>query len=122
MTALSLARSAYGAPDDALRPPRAAEYDTFARVTARLRSAQTGPLPARAAALHDNRRLWAALAADVAQPENALPEGLRAQILYLAEFTRQHSRAALTGSADCAPLIEINTAVMRGLGGTEPGV
>ncbi|MEX5727901.1 flagellar protein FlaF [Rhodovulum iodosum] len=120
MTALSLARSAYGMATDPTRPPRAAEYDAFARVTAGLKSAQSGPLPARAAALHDNRRLWAALAADVAQPGNALPDALRARILFLADFIRQHSRAALTGTADCAPLIEINTAVMRGLTGTEP--
>lgn len=104
----------------ALRSPRAAEYDAFARVTARLRSA-AGAGPAGfarlAAALHDNRRLWAIVGAEVADPANALPAALRARLFYLAEFTVAHSRRVLAREAGPEPLIEVNTAVMRGLGG-----
>ena len=57
------------------------------------------------------------MATQVADAKNALPQGLRAQIFYLAEFTLQHSRKALSGGASVRPLIEINTAVMRGLRG-----
>ena len=48
---------------------------------------------------------------------DALPQPLRAQIFYLAEFTLQHSRKALTDGLPFAPLIDINTAMMRGLRG-----
>ena len=68
-----------------------------------------------ATAIHDNRRLWTLLAGDVADEGNTLPQGLRAQIFYLAEFTLHHSPKVLDGSASADVLVEINTAVMRGL-------
>ena len=66
-------------------------------------------------AIHENRRLWTILAGDVADDGNTLPEQLRAQIFYLAEFTGQHSAKVLSGKAGVEILIEINMAVMRGL-------
>lgn len=68
-----------------------------------------------AAALHDNRRLWTLLATSVADSKNELPQPLRAQIFYLAEFTLQHSQKVLEGNASAQILIDINTSVMRGL-------
>ena len=65
----------------------------------------------------DNARLWSTLGADVADPGNGLPQKLRAQLYYLFEFTAQHSRLVLDGSAGAEVLIDINTAVMRGLRG-----
>ena len=76
---------------------------------------KTGGHPALAAAIHDNRRLWTLLAADVATESNPLPRELRARILYLAEFTRVHSGEVLRNGASVEPLVEVNTAVMRGL-------
>ena len=68
-----------------------------------------------------NLRLWSALAADLASPENALPPELRARLFYLYEFTAQHSRAILDGSGSASVLVDINTAVMRGLRGGTAG-
>lgn len=118
MTAVDLARTAYASPGTPARTLRGIEYDLFARVTRRLRAAQMAgrkDLPALAGALHDNRRLWASLAADVAEPGNALPRPLRAQLFYLYEFTDQHSAKVLDGTATIEVLVDINTAVMRGL-------
>lgn len=114
------AQHAYGAQAGAVHTPRAAEYRAFARVTHRLKSAVgTGQgLPTLAAAIHDNRRLWTILAADLADPANPLPPALKAGLVQLAEFTRVHSGKVLRGDASTEPLIEINTAVMRGLAGT----
>ena len=42
---------------------------------------------------------------------------LRAQLISLAEFVRRHSLAVLGGRASVAPLIDINTAIMKGLRG-----
>lgn len=116
MNALRKAQSAYRNDSQAIRTDRGTEYEAFARITHRLKSAGTdlAARPALAAALHENRRLWATLAADVAGEANALPTDLRARILYLAEFTRRHSSLVLKG-ASRAPLLEINTAMMRGL-------
>lgn len=118
MTALDLARTAYASPGTPARTLRGIEYDIFARVTRRLKVAQAAgrsDFAALATALHENRQLWAALAADIAGPDNALPKPLRAQLFYLYEFTDQHSSKVLDGAASLEVLIDINTAVMRGL-------
>ncbi len=113
-----MAKTAYSTPQAALRTPRSIEADLFAKVTARLRNAQTNgtaSFAALASAVHENRKLWTMLAADVAEDDNGLPAPLRAQIFYLAEFTQHHSSKVLTGAENVEVLIEINTAILRGL-------
>jgi flagellar protein FlaF len=120
VTALDLARRGYGMAGAPVRSARNIEYDLFARVTKKLQgSLQPGPgqITTRAAALHENLQLWAALAADVAQPGNSLPQSLRARLFYLYEFTAQHSRKVQADKAGVEVLIDINTAIMRGLRG-----
>jgi flagellar protein FlaF len=58
------------------------------------------------------------MAADVSDVSNALPAALRAQIFYLAEFTEIHSRKVMNGDATADALIEINSAILRGLNNT----
>lgn len=117
MNAFNLAQSAYGTSNTATRTQRGTEYDVFARVTRRLKSCaqQPGDFPALVQALHDNRRLWTIMAVDVADETNALPAPLRAQIFYLSEFTAEHTRKVLRDQASADALVDINTAVMRGL-------
>ncbi len=120
MTLPAPAASAYGSVTAPTRTARAIEYDVIARITARLRSAAKAGrpgFPALAGALHENRQLWSALAADVALPGNELPPQLRAQLFYLAEFTANYSARVLSHGADVGPLVDINTAVLRGLRG-----
>ncbi|MFP4044715.1 MAG: flagellar biosynthesis regulator FlaF [Rhodosalinus sp.] len=121
MNATTLALRAYSAESTPAGTHRAAEYKLIARVTHRLKQAASdASFPMLAAALADNRRLWTALAVDVAARENALPSQLRARLFWLAEFTESHSRKVLAGQATVAPLLEINTAVLRGLRNEEP--
>jgi flagellar protein FlaF len=113
-----LAKTAYAANKTPIRTPRSTEYDAFAHVTHRLRTADargTAGFADLAQALHANRRLWTLLAADVAEDGNGLPPDLRARIFYLAEFTTLHSRKVLRGDETAEALVEINTAIMRGL-------
>lgn len=117
MNAHIYARKTYAAANQAARTPRSAEYELLARATHGLKSA-TG-FAALAGALHENRRLWTVLSADVAEPGNLLPAPLRARLFYLSEFTQLHSSKVLAGQGDVAVLIDINTAVMRGLAGAE---
>lgn len=114
------ARAIYGRPEAPQKTPRAVEYELLARFTQSLSSAWAARkqnYPALMAALDDNLRLWTTLAADVAESENGLPAPLRAQLFYLYEFTAQHSRAIRENDASVEVLIDINTAVMRGLRG-----
>jgi flagellar protein FlaF len=120
VTALDLARTAYASPGTPARTLRGIEYEIFARVTRRLKALQSegrNNFPALASALHENRQLWAVLAADVADPGNALPPALRARLFYLYQFTEHQSRRLLSGQGSLDVLIDINTAIMRGLRG-----
>tara|TARA_R110002096_G_scaffold329093_1_gene523217 strand:- start:1421 stop:1789 length:369 start_codon:yes stop_codon:yes gene_type:complete len=118
---MQLARSAYGRPDAPVRNQRTVEYDLFARITRGLATAWEGRKSDHAGlaqAVYDNDTLWRTLAIDVAEPGNALPAPLRAQLFYLYEFTHEHSQKVLAGEASAEVLIDINMAVMRGLRGT----
>ena len=125
MNATLQAQTAYRAQARTIRTTRRLEYDTMARVTHGLKSAIKDQTPGSTrqlvTALHDNRRLWTILAADAADRDNPLPAELRGRIVYLAEFTHQHSSKILRDGADVTPLIDINIAVMRGLTGTGQG-
>lgn len=113
-----MARTAYAQSAAPIRTNQGTEYDAFARITRRIKeAADKGRVgfSALASAIHDNRRLWILLAADVADKNNQLPPQLRAQILYLAKFSLQHSTKVLNGSGKVDVLIDINTAIMRGL-------
>lgn len=120
MSTALLAQTAYAATAP-VRTPTATEYVAFQRVTASLikSSRDDAPMTERAAAIHDNRRLWAALALDLANDANGLPEMLRARLLYLAEFSLLSCSKALRDKSALAPMIEVNTAVMRGLSGQD---
>ena len=95
------------------------EYAAIAKITKQMATADKsrdgcglGPL---ATALHRNRQLWTALACDVADADNPLPAELKARVLALAEFTHLHSTQVLQGQAEVDVLLDINTAIMRGL-------
>lgn len=125
MNPMIMAKTAYAAPGGPTRTARDTEYEIFARITHKLKAASdlgvSGFIPL-ASAMHENRRLWVTLAADVADSGNGLPAALRAHIFSLAEFTGRHTSKVLAGQAGPEALIEINTAIMRGLKreGAEP--
>ncbi len=116
MNAFSLAQRAYAPTGAPTRTARSTEYDVIARISYRLKEAiKKNDFPSLAEALYENQKLWTALAIDVADDENLLPDELRARILYLAEFTRQHTRKVLKKTENAVALLEINAAILRGL-------
>ena len=118
MNALNLARTAYSSAAAPIRTQKSSEFEIFAKTTGRIRAAvERGKFGFAdlASALHENRRLWALLAENVADPDNALPKQLRAQIVYLAEFSILHTAKVLEGTETADVLIDINTSIMRGL-------
>ena len=120
MNAQSLAQRAYSSVSTPVRTNRGTEYEAIVRITQRLQKAAAkgkDDFPALAAALNDNRKLWSIFASDVADPGNRLPAELKARIFYLAEFTIKHTSAVLARRATIAPLVDINTAILRGLRG-----
>ena len=120
-----MAQNAYGRPETPVRSQRSIEYDLFARVTKRLSAAwaaRSSDFTGLVRALHDNTAMWQVLAADVAEPDNGLPKQLRARLFYLYEFTAQHSPKVLDEQCSVEVLVDINTAVMRGLRGEGAGL
>ncbi len=119
MNAMRMARSAYSSIPAGTRTARDVEYQVFARITRDICRAIDGPsagFPSLVVALHENRKLWNTLAADVADTQNGLPDMLRARILFLAEFTHHETENILAGGGNARALVDINMAVMRGLG------
>ncbi len=122
--ATSNARAAYGRNVAPVRTNRTHEYDLLARCTQALATAwarRKEDFSGLATALTENLQLWSALAADVAEAGNGLPAPLRAQLFYLYEFTAGHTSAVLENRGSVEVLVDINTAVMRGLRGEGGG-
>lgn len=127
MSIAAHAHSTYGFSTHAIKTARDIEYGVLARATRALQEHQPAAMRAQrvtaefAQALVDNQRLWTAFAVDLSHPDNGLDESLRARLLYLAEFTLRHTTTVLAGEASARVLIDINTAVMRGLRGHGAG-
>ena len=113
-----IAHNAYGSIQKETLTPRSVEYRVFLNITSRLEEAQANNNPKSidyVTALGDNQLLWNALGADVASVGNELPEQLKAQIFYLAQFMSQHTNLVRNGDADLVAIIDINKMIMEGL-------
>ncbi len=117
MQSAALAQNAYGNANAYMPLGRDTEYRAFAKVTRQLAEPREGgaSFANLVRALHENNRLWAIIAQDVASNGNELDAKLRAQLFYLFEFSAQHSRKVMAGDANPEILVEINTSIMRGL-------
>lgn len=123
MNASLRAQNAYGSTQMATRTPRSLESQLLGSVTVELRKAAEtmDNFPKLASALHHNRQMWTTFATGVADKDNALPETLRAQLFYLAEFIEQHSRKVLKGEANIDSIVDINMSILRGLNAADAG-
>mgnify|MGYP003116923272 CR=1 FL=1 len=124
MDASARAIAAYGQAQKGAATDRGIEYQVFARITAALaaadRKGKTG-FADLAQALHENRQLWDAVAIDLVDDGNALQADLRAGLLSLAIFVRQHGEKVLHGEASVQAIVDVNQAIMNGLRGMAPG-
>ncbi len=116
MNIYAQAQRAYAPTQAPVRTARSTEYEVIARISHRMKRAlQNDDFVALASAVHENNELWSAFAADAANPGNMLPDELRAKIIYLADFTRLHSQKVLRKVESAVPLLEINSAILKGL-------
>lgn len=109
--------AAYGTMIREIENPRAIEYRVLARTAAMLELAalpSAGPadLPT---AIHDNRMVWTAFAADLAEDGNGCEDALRVRLLSLARWVFAESDRVLRMRKSPQALIDINRAVMLGL-------
>lgn len=121
MTATAMAKSAYHQSARSTASPRSVERQLLSRLTSALivseknRGADhTGFIRA----LSKNLEFWTVIAADVASEGNKLPQELRAQLFYLFEFTRHHTKKMIAnddGNLSVSPLVDINQNIIAGL-------
>lgn len=108
----NLAHQAYGSVQHRTASEKEIERALMAEVTAELVeiSALENPLPGPwYDAINRNLQMWTIFASDLLNPNNPFPKELKGQILYLAEFVRQQSRALFaSGTGDLSELIAIN--------------
>ena len=98
--------------------PRSTEYRLLGQVTRALieiKDADAREIRKRAEALDWNRRVWSAFAADCANPENGLPDSLRASIISLSIYISKETSTAMRGEGDVDTLIDLNRTIMQGL-------
>lgn len=113
---------AYKATAERTEDSRQTEYRLFGQVTRALMEAAKADrddLRTRIDALDWNRRMWSALAMDCAQPENTLPEIVRARIISLSLWVNKHSSAVMRREEEFEPLIDVNRMIMQGLAARE---
>lgn len=113
-----MSHEAYRRTSSTIASPRDAEYRAFSEAT-RLLMEVAGKgrkdLKALIRAVHLNRQLWGALAADCANESNALPVETRATIISLSRWVRDHSSDVVRGGESVDPLIDVNRIIMEGL-------
>lgn len=98
--------------------PRRTEQRLFADITGALAAAWENGLRGGALmpALHRNREMWSALSTDCGTTGNGLPDGLRASIISLALWVDRFTSDVVAGRESVEPLLEVNRAMMEGLG------
>jgi flagellar protein FlaF len=62
-----------------------------------------------------NQQLWTALMVDLALPQNALPEELKARLISIAIWVQRYTPAVMSGRASVDALIEVNRNILEGL-------
>jgi len=77
--------------------------------------AACSPGPTRVAALGRNHTLWSVLVKDLSVADNALPEGLKANLMRLGFWSMRYSTLAMLRDLSLQPLIDVNRDVLEGL-------
>ena len=109
--------AAYSSVIRGTEDPREIEYRVLARATALLESASlpnAGPA-ALPTAIHENRMVWTAFAADLAAEENGWEVTMKARLLSLARWIFAESDRVIRENKPLQALIDVNRAVMAGL-------
>jgi flagellar biosynthesis activator protein FlaF len=107
--------AAYRQRQEAAEQPRELERRAFSIVIGKLVEGKErgGRLLVDACFL--NHQLWSALLADLALPQNALPDDLKARLISLALWVQRYTPGVMQGTASPDPLISVNRNILDGL-------
>ncbi len=116
------ARRGYGQVKRQMSSDKHIEIELFSKITARLNTHiepadENAPRlsPELARDLLENAKLWQILMLDVLSDANQLENTLKRSLVSLAEFTQAHTQKVFRGEGTLDVLIDINTAILKGL-------
>jgi len=96
--------------------PRQVECHAMAMVTGRMHAAhESEDMQGLISACFDNQKLWNIFIVDLANPQNALPDDLKANLISLGLWVRKHTSQVMQGKASPESLIQVNRNIMDGL-------
>jgi flagellar protein FlaF len=107
--------AAYRQRQEAAEQPRALERRAFLVVIGKLVEAKEQGGRALIDACFLNHQLWSVLLADLALPQNALPDDLKARLISLALWVQRYTPGVMQGTASPDPLIAVNRNILDGL-------
>jgi flagellar protein FlaF len=112
--------SAYRRRKEAAEMPRELEHRAFTIVIGRLMEGKDKGGKALIDACYLNQQLWTTLLTDLALPQNALPDQLKAQLISLGIWVQRYSPQVMNGGASIDPLISVNRSILEGLSAPPP--
>jgi flagellar protein FlaF len=108
----------YQRASEASAPPRDTEIMAFGFVNRLLGDDQDARK--RMKALGKNHELWSLLLKDLSRSGNAVPEGLKQQLVSLGAWSMHYSVKAMCTGLPVGPLIEVNRNIVDGLRAQAP--
>lgn len=104
----------YAVIQDTTAVPRDVELRALRMVNGLLAAAAARD-PLRAAALHKAHRMWSILLGDLLSSVNALPDGLRANLIALGLWAQRECLARLTDDHSLEPIQALHRDLIEGL-------
>ena len=99
---------------------RSTEYRAMAMITSKLmdgrdKARSTKDRKALIEACFLNQKLWTIFAADLAMPDNRLPDETKASLISLSIWVQKTTPKVMRGEVDADTLIDVNRSIMEGL-------
>lgn len=103
--------------------PRSTEYRAMAMITSKLmdgraKAQSNKDRKALIEACFLNQKLWTIFAADLAMPDNKLPDETKASLISLSIWVQKTTPKVMRGEVDAEALIDVNRNIMEGLSST----
>jgi flagellar protein FlaF len=112
--------SAYKRRKEAAEMPRELEQRAFTIVIGRLMEGKEKGGRALIEACYLNQQFWTTLLTDLALPQNALPDQLKARLISIGIWVQRYSPQVMSGAAAVDPLISVNRTILEGLSTVPP--
>lgn len=113
--------NAYRRRKEAAETPRELERRAFTTTIGKLIEGKEKGGRTLIEACYLNTQLWTTLLVDLALPDNALSEELKARLISISIWVQRYTPQVMEGTASPDPLITVNRSILEGLSTTPVG-